>query len=73
MVTTATPPKKEAGYAGPGPKLCVERSRSQVMCRTGLSGPGSALAMKYGKGKKYLTLQAAVDAAKEWKLNLKGS
>ena len=40
-VKSAKSPQKFA------PKYALERSRSQVMCRTGLEGPGSTLALKW--------------------------
>ena len=44
----------------------VERSRSQVLCRTGKKGPGQTVAMKYGDGKPYRNQDAAVAAARKW-------
>lgn len=54
------------GNRRPGPSFSVERSRSQVMCRTGLGGPGSTVGLQYGKGKKYKKEVDAVAAAKIW-------
>ena len=48
------------------PFFSVERSRDQVMCRTGLGGPGSSLKMPYGKGAKYASEAAAVKVAMVW-------
>lgn len=48
------------------PCYAFERSRNQVMCRTGLGGPGSTFAIKYGKNEKCKTEAAAVAAAKAW-------
>jgi len=43
----------------------VERSRSQVLCRSGKKGDGS-IPLQYGKGKIYPDEAAAVQAAKKW-------
>ena len=40
----------------------VEWSRSQIMCRTGLGGPGSTKAIKFTTA----TYEAAVKAADRW-------
>ena len=48
------------------PCYAFERSRNQVMCRTGLGGSGSTFAIKYGNNEKCKTEAAAVDAAKAW-------
>ena len=44
----------------------VERSRSQVMARTGLGGPGSTKKFKYGIGKDFADEASAVAAADLW-------
>ena len=44
----------------------VERSRSQVMCRTGLGGPGSTHKIKFGAGEMCKSEAEAVSAAKQW-------
>ena len=54
-------------------KYGLERSRNQVMCRTGLGGPGSTLAMKWGSGQQFATEALAVAAAKKWLKNYSGS
>ena len=36
------------------------------MCRTGLGGPGSTFAIKFGPKEKHKTEQAAKDAADKW-------
>ena len=54
--------KKAKQLAG----FSIERTRTQVMCRTGLGGPGSTTAMKYGKGQKFNNEAAAVAAAENW-------
>lgn len=44
------------------PFYCYERSRMQIMCRTGIMGPGQSHAIKYGEGG-----EAAAEAkAKKW-------
>ena len=48
------------------PCFSVERTRSQVMGRTGQGGPGSSKAFKYGKGQAYPNEAAAVKAAELW-------
>lgn len=48
------------------PTVGLERSREQVMCRTGLGGPGSTTAFQYGEGKPYRSEKAALAAAKTW-------
>jgi hypothetical protein len=48
------------------PTFGVERSRSQVMCRTNLGGPGSTHAIKFGNNEQYKTEAAAVAAARKW-------
>ena len=44
----------------------IERSRSQVMCRTGLRGPGQTKAIKYGPGTPHPTEKSAAKEAKKW-------
>ena len=48
------------------PKYCHERSRNQILCRTGLRGPGQSVALKYGPGMQYRNEAAAIAAAKIW-------
>ena len=52
--TTHGPSKAKAGLKKKtttcGPSVSVERSRFQVMARSGLGGPGSTCGFKYGKG-----------------------
>ena len=48
------------------PSFAVERTRSQVLCRTGLKGPGNSLAMKYGPSSQYKTENEAREAAAAW-------
>ena len=47
------------------PSFSVERSRSQVLIRTGYLGYGS-ITLKYGKGKVYRDEAAAVEAGKKY-------
>lgn len=62
-------PKSQAGATSKAktaevarPYFNVERSRSQVMCRTGLRGPGSSFAIKYDEGGE----AAAIKKAQKW-------
>ena len=48
------------------PRFRVERTRQQVMCRTGFRGPGESLALQFGEGKRFKSEQAAVKEAKRW-------
>jgi hypothetical protein len=43
-----------------------ELSRSQVLCRTGGTGPGSCIRLKYGVGQKFANVAAARKAAEKW-------
>ena len=51
---------------GQGSILGAERSQSQVMCRTGLGGPGSTERFVYGKKRKFATEDQATAAAIKW-------
>ena len=53
------------------PFVSVERSRSQVLCRTGLRGAGQSWVLKYGRGKEYRDEAAAVKAARAWLAGVK--
>ena len=44
-----------------------EKSRSQIMLRTGLKGPGQSFLLEYGKGQRYADEKAAISEAKKWK------
>ena len=44
-----------------------EKSRSQIMLRTGLQGPGQSFPLKYGKGQRFKDEEVAISAAKKWK------
>jgi hypothetical protein len=48
------------------PSFTVERSRNQVMCRTGLGGPGSTEKFVYGKKCKFASEDNATVAAIKW-------
>ena len=48
------------------PSYCVERSRSQVLFRTGLRGSGQSTAIPYGVGQIYADEHAAQAVAREW-------
>ena len=45
------------------PSWGAERSRKQIMCRTGLGGPGSTERFAYGKDRKYASEGQAKAAA----------
>ena len=72
-VSPAKPPAKVTS-AKPAAKVkakqlarfSVERTRMQVMCRTGLGGAGSSTAFRYGQGEKFSNEAAAVSAAEKW-------
>ena len=62
-------PKSEAkGGASmeKAPSWGAERSRKQIMCRTGLGGPGSTVRFAYGKDCKYASEGQAKAAAIKW-------
>ena len=48
------------------PSWGAERSRKQIMCRTGLGGPGSTERFAYGKDCKYASEGQAKAAAIKW-------
>ena len=48
------------------PSWGVERSRKQIMCRSGLGGPGSTEKIVYGKNCKYASERLARAAAIKW-------
>ena len=56
--------RMETKYDKP-PCCSVERSRSQVLFRTGKRGPGQTTAIPYGKGAKYADEHAALVVAHE--------
>ncbi len=58
--------EKAKAKAKAKPSFAVERSRSQVMCRTGLSGTGQTQALKYGLGQAHSNEKAAIAAARVW-------
>ena len=51
------------------PIFKVERTRSQVMCRTGKPGPGQCHSIRFGKGLECATEAAAKAKAEEWVRN----
>ena len=55
--------KPSAGERFQKAAFTVERSRSQVLCRTGLRGPGQSWIIKYGQGHSCRTEAAAVTKA----------
>ena len=61
-------PKSEAegDSMAKAPSFSVERSRNQIMCRTGLGGPGSTEKFAYGKNCKYASEGQAKAAAIKW-------
>ena len=48
------------------PKYAVERTRNQVLCRTGYRGPGQSIQLKFGEGAKFANEAQAIAAAKKW-------
>ena len=58
--------RKPAAAKSKKPGLCLERTRSQVMCRSGLGGPGSTKAIKYGPGAPFKSEEDALRAARIW-------
>ena len=58
--------RKPAAAKSKKPGLCLERTRSQVMCRSGLGGPGSTKAIKYGPGAPLKSEEDALRAARFW-------
>lgn len=68
--------KKPEGKGKPpqagNPFYHVERSRSQVMCRTGCGGAGSTYRVQYGPGHDHKTEKAAVAAAAAWVAQQRG-
>ena len=48
------------------PGFAVERSRSQVMCRTGLRGVGQSHRIGLGEGEAYDSEESAVAVARAW-------
>lgn len=55
----------KAGMGSKPPGWCFEHSRSQIMCRTGVPGPGQNHAIKYG-GKSGRTKAQAESEAEAW-------
>ena len=48
------------------PHISVERSRSQVLCRTGRRGKGQSFTLKFGAGQKFMTEDQAYAEAESW-------
>ena len=48
------------------PHSAVEWSRHQIMCRTGMRGPGQSHAVPWGSDHKHKTFREAKLAADEW-------
>jgi predicted lysophospholipase L1 biosynthesis ABC-type transport system permease subunit len=59
-------PKGDSKGMGKAPSLTIERSRNQIMCRTGLGGPGSTEKFAYGKNCKFASEGHAKAAAIKW-------
>lgn len=53
-------------HLGKRPFFCVERSRSQVMCRTGAGGAGSTHKIAFGPDTDHADEASAVAAARLW-------
>ena len=48
----------------------LEKSRGQVLCRSGVKGKGQSVALKFGAGEFYCNAGEAIAAAEEWLLGL---
>ena len=71
----AYPPLVESsmGKHRSGCTYSLERSRNQVLCRTGFKGAGQSKALKYGPGCPFADEVAATQAAREWVTAEKGN
>ena len=66
------PPSSQAmGERFCEPCISMERSRCQVLCRTGFRGPGQSWVLKYGPGKTHRDEAAALKAAQAWLASVK--
>jgi len=61
-------PRRQDGpvYQQYPPDYLVQRNQGQVVLRTGKSGPGQQLLLKYGHGEEYPSLKAALRHAHDW-------
>lgn len=69
--TKSSPMKPKSSPMKPTTKILrcgytTEWSRNQVMCRTGLHGPGQSHRIKWGSGEECLNVKAAHKAADKW-------
>jgi hypothetical protein len=71
----AYPPLVESsmGKHRSGCTFSLERSRNQVLCRTGFKGASQSKALKYGPGCPFADEVAATQAAREWVTAEKGN
>ena len=60
------PKAAAARNKGRGPSFSVERSRSQVLCRSGIDGKGGSIRIPYGMGKECVNEHRALIKAREW-------
>ena len=58
--------KGDSASMAKAPSWGAERSRNQIMCRTGLGGPGSTEKFVYGKNCKFASEGQAKAAAIKW-------
>ena len=65
-VTRPIPPSGSVEKPPKPPSYCVERSRSQVLFRTGFRGSGQSTSIPYGVGCIYADEHAAEAVAREW-------
>ena len=64
LFTTLTEEASPAKCARP--HFHLEKSRGQVLCRSGFKGVGQSVALKYGAGEFYSNVAEALAAAEEW-------
>ena len=48
------------------PSISAERSRTQVLCRSGYKGKTQSFSIKYGDGSPYATEAGAIAIAEKW-------
>ena len=58
--------KQQKAIAAKRPTFSLETNRGQIMCRTGVGGPGSTYKISFGAGKQFKSESAALKAAQHW-------
>ena len=48
------------------PKFSIEWSRNQIMCRSGLRGPGESQKIRWGSGEECANMKSAQKLANKW-------